>query len=338
MVFAPALAYDLLVEPCQRMGVALQTIPGIVNRYKDDKSFDVWGTVADVVPYALELPHVLSRVEEVVRRERPDLVVTDFEPILPRAAARCDVSFISVNHQHLLVVADLSELPADLRWHAAVMSVGVRALYSGQVHTVVSAFYPFKLKRPYLNQVTHAGVFLRPAVKQAATRVDDHLAVYLRRGAPSSMLDALDGLGLPARVYGLPERGRRGKLEFLPVDADVFADDLASARALVTTAGNQIVGEALYHGKPVFALPEPKNYEQYVNAHHLAKMGAGDWLPIEECRTEHLRDFLKRFEPAPRHHGSDGTSTAVRCIERELRGQSTPAWEKRRFPDAFEFA
>ena len=47
--------------------------------------------------------------------------------------------------------------------------------------------------------------------------------------------------------------------------------------AVVSTAGNQLVGEALYLGKPVLVMPERVNFEQAINAHYLEQSGAG-WV------------------------------------------------------------
>ena len=70
------------------------------------------------------------------------------------------------------------------------------------------------------------------------------------------------------------------------------------------------MGEAIYLRKPVLAVPEPGNYEQYINAHFLARMNAGDWTPPHQFNT-HRRvlwflDRTDRFRstvPATRMHG-----------------------------------
>lgn len=77
------------------------------------------------------------------------------------------------------------------------------------------------------------------------------------------------------RMYGLGAQPRRGNLVFRDIDEHRFLEDLATCDAMISTAGNQLVGEALYLAKPVLVLPEARNFEQYINAHFLARSGAG---------------------------------------------------------------
>jgi hypothetical protein len=71
---------------------------------------------------------------------------------------------------------------------------------------------------------------------------------------------------------------------------------LASSSALISTAGNQLVGEALFLGKPVLAFPEARNFEQYINAHFLAQSGAGAWAEMEKVTPGHVTGFLDQLE------------------------------------------
>jgi UDP:flavonoid glycosyltransferase YjiC (YdhE family) len=71
---------------------------------------------------------------------------------------------------------------------------------------------------------------------------------------------------------------------------------LATGQALVTTAGNQLVGESLYLGKPVLALPEPGNFEQHLNGHLLQRLGSGISAPAERLNAEVVLSFLSRLD------------------------------------------
>jgi predicted glycosyltransferase len=135
------------------------------------------------------------------------------------------------------------------------------------------------------------------------------------------VLDALASCGREVRIYGAGDRGREGSLWFRPIDEQTFVDDLATGDALVTTAGNQLVGEALHLGKPVLALPEEGNQEQYINAHFLRAGGGGDWMELADMSPARLDAFLARLDGFPGHvdrHRLDGTPAAVQAIEDQL--------------------
>jgi uncharacterized protein (TIGR00661 family) len=200
-----------------------------------------------------------------------------------------------LNHQHFLVTYDLSSLPEWLERRVSLMGKVVRTYYSGQVETVVSSFY-FPPLKPGLENVTQIGVLLRPEILQAHIEDRGHLVAYLRRYASPEILEFLERLGCEIHVYGLGSRPPSGKLRFYGIDVLRFVEDLATSRALICTAGNQLVGESLYLGKPVLALPEPNNHEQYMNAHYLQASGTGMWVEMDRLSTDTLEHFLSRLD------------------------------------------
>jgi len=110
------------------------------------------------------------------------------------------------------------------------------------------------------------------------------------------MLEALSSCGCEVRVYGLGEQSSTGNLRFLAVDSGRFIEDLATSRALITTAGNQLLGEALYLGKPVLAIPEERNYEQQINGHFLEMTGAGWSVEAGRISEKTVRSFMENID------------------------------------------
>ncbi len=320
-LFAPEEAYRMLAPIYEGTDVRIVRIPGLVFHYNPNNRLDFSRTAMGAMRYLGGMAGLVRRLAGEIRRERPDLIVTDFEPALPRAAKRCNVPFVSVNHQHFLLINDLSELPAYLRRHAALMSLVVRAYYGGQAATVVSQFYFPPIKPRWQGRATLAGVLMRPEVLNAQRILGDHVCVYLRKFASENVLNALKTCGREVRIYGLGELPDDENLRFRPISNRRFLKDLASCQALISTAGNQLVGEALYLGKPVLALPEPNNYEQYINAFYLKKSGAGDWTEMETVTPEQVQHFLARleiFHESIRPERLNGNQAALRVLARQL--------------------
>ncbi len=317
-LFCPGDAYDLLAPVYADGPVRVDRIPGLVFHYSASKRLDTVRTVIGAAKYILGMPALMRRLGGVFRSRRPDLVVTDFEPSLPRTAKRHGVPFISVNHQHFLLANDLSSLPWRLRLHAWIMSLVVRRYYSGQAATVISQFYFPPVKPRWKARTTQAGVLMRPEILGATPATGDHIVVYVRKFASANLMRALAGCGREVRIYGLGKRDDSDNLRFREIDDSGFLRDLASAQALVCTAGNQLVGEALFLGKPVFAMPEPGNHEQYINAHYLAESGAGEWADLEFVTPAQLRRFLDRLDDyrgridTARMNGNDAALKVIR--------------------------
>jgi len=302
--------------------VRLVAIPGIVFQYTGGR-LDVPRSIAAGLDYqARQLGPLVDRMMRELDDFQADLAVTDFEPALPRAAARQQIPLISVDHQHFLLAYDLSRLPLALKWQAWCMSHAVWMYVMGASDTVVSAFFRPPLRRGW-EHVVQVGPLLRREITRAVPRDDGFILSYLRRHTPFATLSALADCGMPVKVYGLGHREHIGNVSFHAIDERRFVEDLSRCRGLISAAGNQLIGEALHLGKPMLLLPERAHAEQLMNSHFLSSMGCGDFTPLEQVNGDIVRRFLdgiERFRPAlERLQGRmDGTPEVVRIIERRL--------------------
>jgi uncharacterized protein (TIGR00661 family) len=325
-IFTSGHAYAFLAPLYKDTEVALHRAGGLKFHYSADHRLNFRQTGWDAFRFMRRLPLLVRMIERRLGARPADLVVTDFEPALPRAARRRGIPFLSIDHQHFLTCYDLSCLPRSLRLRATMMAWVVRAYFQGQRETVVSAFF-FPPVRRGAKGVTQTGVMLRPEVLAANPSDEGHLVTYWRRFSSDSAMNALRQCGREVRVYGLGARPSSGNLIFREIDEERFVEDLASASALVCTAGNQLVGEALHLGKPVFAMPEPRNFEQYINASFLAQAG-GEWCEMDQFDAGRLASFLARLDDHRARIDSrrmNGLPVALRAIERHLPPAPAPA-------------
>ncbi len=323
VLFAPDQAYEFLAPryPAGTSNVDVRRIPCLRFHYSNGR-LDFSKTAWQAAGYLWRLGGLVRQLRRAIDDEGPDLILSDFEPSLPRAAARTSVPFVSLNHQHFLVACDLSSLPRHLQQWAFVMKLAVKAHHSNQVRTIVSSFFQAPLRRKY-RHVLQIGPLIRPELKALQPTTGDFILSYLRPNTPSRVLEALAACEREVRVYGLGERKREGNLRFLPVSEQTFGRDLADCAALVGAAGNQSLGEALYLGKPVLALPESDHHEQMINAHFLRQMQAGEFVEVEGVQPADMRRFfgeLDRFtlHAAPLRGSIDGTAAAVDAIREYL--------------------
>lgn len=323
VLFAPDQAYDFLAPryPAGTPNVEVRSIPGLRFSYSQGR-LDFLGTIGNVFSYMWRLRNLVRHLKKAIREEKPDLIISDFEPALPRAAKSSRVPFISLNHQHFLVACDLSSLPWSLQSWAKMMAVAVKAHHYWQKQTIVSSFFNAPLRAGYEN-VVQIGPLLRPEVLQAKSTDGQHIVSYLRPATPGKVLEMLQGCGREVRVYGLGSRKDEGNLRFFPLHEKKFVDDVASCHALMGAAGNQSLGEAIYLGKPIFALPEADHHEQMINAHFLRQMGTGDFAPLEDVSADDFHEFLgatdQYRERLSKFAGKiDGTPTAVAQVNRYL--------------------
>jgi uncharacterized protein (TIGR00661 family) len=318
-LFASGHAHEMLAPRYRGSDVRVVRIPGLHFAYSAPGRVNLLRTLADAALFRARLGAHVERVMPQIERAQPDLVVADFEPIAPRAARRFGVPFVSFDHQHYLVVSDLSALPFRLQQQARVTAPFVEALYDWQRATIVSSFYSAPLKRAY-QDTTWVGTLIRPELLGTRPQRGSHLLAYIRREAPPKLLAALAACGREVRLYGMGARPAEGPLRFLAIDERRFIEDLASCAALVSTAGNQLVGEALYLRKPLLVMPEAWNFEQSVNAYFLEQTGAG-YAERGALTPRLLGAFLEAapaLQPRLRPEAVCGNDAAVAALERHI--------------------
>ena len=319
-VFAPEYSYHLLTECYRDSSVTIRRIPGLMFQYSRRK-LSYSKSVLGLCRYLWNLPTLIDDIQREMLERRCDLAITDFEPSLPRAAARQEIPWISIDHQHFLVVSDFGELPWSAQLKTSAMRLGVRQYYQGQSETVVSSFY-FPPLKPEYEHVRQCGVLLRRSIINAVPQQENHVVVYLRRHASPQIMKALQQLNSPVLLYGLGKNTSVGNVQFRPVTENDFLQDLITCRALISNAGNQLIGEALYLGKAVFAFPEERNLEQQLNAWYLKDSGGGDVMPVRHVSGHILNQFLEKvneFKCTIPKHRLNGNTVAMEVVNDTVR-------------------
>jgi uncharacterized protein (TIGR00661 family) len=261
------------------------------------------------------------------RREKPALIITDFEPFLSRVGQRTGIPVVCVDHQHALSDTQLPALGrAGDDLSGRILSKGV-PLIAHSPHRVVSSFAHFPLRQG--SEARLVGCFLRRKVLDLLASTPhhqgDYVTVYVKEAA---LLDRI----LPV-LRERPERfeiwsadthrADTANLSFHGLHADRFLESLASCRWLLSTAGNQGLGEALAFAKPVLAIPVPGQTEQEYNALALVHSGCGSSVSLEDFHASSIASFLSAV---PRHHDAleerrrsspemiDGTEAGLRFV------------------------
>jgi uncharacterized protein (TIGR00661 family) len=160
------------------------------------------------------------------------------------------------------------------------------------------------------------------------------LLVYFNQGRwqiNDRILGTLRQAGCPVRIYGgYKEIGREGNLTFLPLSNLPFLEDLASCRGVISTAGNQLMGEAIFLGKPVLVMPE-RCVEQRLNAAAVKRLGIGMRTSPRRFTPDALRTFLDRHQDyvaTMRQHSRDGLAETIDALETFMAELTTKQVEK----------
>lgn len=255
-----------------------------------------WASVTHTVAAARrELPGSVKRWMAAVDEWKPDVVVTDFEPLAGRYARWSKTPLVCVDNIHMIDrCRHDAEIVDGAHEDFQLAKAVTRAMVPTAGDYVVTTFFR---PPPLRGRTTLVPPILRDAVVAATPTRGDHLVVY--SGGEEALIDALRESGVPCRVYGMrdgPEVGTTdGAIEFRPRSVDGFLDDLVSARGVVTGGGFSLLSEAVYLGKPTLAVPLRGQFEQLMNARYLEREGFGVCAPSIDAAS--LAGFLDRLDP-----------------------------------------
>ncbi|MBI2482735.1 hypothetical protein HYV74_00990 [Candidatus Uhrbacteria bacterium] len=241
-----------------------------------------------------ELARSLDRISSAIRRFRPQLVCSDFEPLTAFLARAHGIPVISIDNQHQLTRTVLRPLLRD-RSDAITAMAATRLMLPTCAAYVVADFSGARPIQP--NTFVIPPVLRREVIRLRPTS-GRHLLVYSTTGS-ADLLPMVRALRIPTILYGCPvtQTQQQGSVTLKPISGTEFLRDLASARAVVANAGFSLITEALHLGKPYCAVPVQHQFEQLWNATLLARQGYGmrsDALTITQLRT-----FLRR---CPQYH------------------------------------
>ncbi len=287
-------------------------------------------------------------VEREFKSRGIDLVISDSEAWTHRAARRLNIPRISFDHVGIIAYCK-PHFPPELYLLGRRDAIGYRALMGVPERILIASFYPAEPAYPGVQVV---GPMLRDEVLAVPPRAQagDFLLVYFNKGEHQyrEHIDrALRLLDFPVVVYGTPFRGQVENLDFRAPSNAGFIRDLADCKAVLSTAGNQLIGEAIHFGKPILALPE-EAFEQRLNAYMIERMGVGmrgDRLQLNPSDIDRFLGNFDWYRGNMREHARDGRAEARDTLRRfieEIRHEqairSTAAAVRKRAPAAARVA
>ncbi len=240
-----------------------------------------------------KIPQGISVLQElrttIFKQFKPQLVLTDFEPLTAYLARHYDLPLISIDNQHRLRYMEY-DCPAALKFNRDVTVSVIRAMVPKPDVSLVTTFCFGSVKND------HTFLFpplLRRAVTDLTPTEGEAILVYLTSGF-ESFIELLDRFPRERFIiYGQGDAGQRDNLHFKAPSKDGFLRDLANSKAVMATAGFTLMTESLALHKSYLALPMEGQFEQEINAVFLAQMGCG--MHVASPTEEQVATFLYRL-------------------------------------------
>jgi uncharacterized protein (TIGR00661 family) len=286
-------------------GYRPQAIEGLQFHQKPDGRIDALRSACNFGRFMRRRGESLDLIRQMALAERPDLFITDFEPLTALAAASLGTECVSIDNQHRFCHPLGNDFPLYLQAYSRMAGAFVRRWIKGPRQCIVAVFHRCPPSRHY--ERVHA--LLSERIRQLTPSDGGHVLLYGRGGMGRRMAQVAAAVAERFIAYGC-EAGEAANVESKPTSSGQFAADLASCKAVVCTGGQQLIGEARYFGKPVLVIPIPKQHEQEINARYAEKEGIGEHCPIEQLSKERMERFLRR-----RYTGGGGASGVDQVLD-----------------------
>jgi uncharacterized protein (TIGR00661 family) len=231
----------------------------------------------------------LAKLIVQIKRKKPSVMITDFEPIVTYAALLCRIPCISVNYPFLnntyLRAYKITPTLKTRIDYALTLLINWILCPKKNVEIVTTFFHE---KNNGKEKVTKP--VLRESILKATPSVGDFVLVYQTSRSNKKLVRSLYDVKEKFIVYGFDENKKIKNVRFKRFDATEFASDLAHAKAVIANGGFSLMSECAYLHKPLLAIPVHNRYEQILNGMYLKKLGFG--TAIKAATPELIETFL----------------------------------------------
>lgn len=272
-------------------------VPSLRQIMKDNR-VRIGRTLLSNIGSIVRFRKIVDQLVEAIRSCRPDLLITDFEAFSPKAARELDIPVLSFNHQEV-VTEMVYDLPVRYRATAALAALAIRLIAPRRpTHVLLTSFFYGRLRHP--ERTTLIPPIIRPEVRQLEPTTGDPILVYYNSAEGAQrVVDVLARVDASFILYNLPPPEQQRpyhNLTFKNPSIEEFANDLASCRAVICTAGYTLISESLHLGKPLLVVPNRGIFEQTLNALFVRRQGFGSAVIERALTVEDVQQFLTNIE------------------------------------------
>lgn len=228
----------------------------------------------------------------IIKKFKPNIIISDFEFFSNLIAKIMNIPLISLDNQHIMTKTKIDVPSKYFKDMIASVSVVRSFIIRPKKYLITTFFYP-----PVKNKkrVLLFPPILRSCILKEKPKVGKHIFVYQTSSSYKKMIDILKSFKDERFiVYGHHKEEKDGNIQFRKFNEDKFLKEFSSAKAVITNGGFTLIGEALYLNKPILSIPVKKQFEQFLNALYLKRLGYGEFE--KELTKSNLNSFLNNLD------------------------------------------
>jgi hypothetical protein len=247
-----------------------------------------WKTFFQSLRQSFSMVTEVLRLSRALDDEGVTAVLSDYDPYLAWAGRQRRRKVVQFNHPGVI----LKHFSFDPRcWAAALVGLLMEGPWTTRVHV---SFYDGDV-----------GPLIRPELLAKPKSRTGPWLLHLKEEYRPLVLPALERAGL------VP-------YDLFPRKGGDFDAALARSRGVISSAGHQIISEALVLGKPILVVPQRGQYEQTLNAKKLARARRGVRASLLTLEKDLIRykNWAEKYAPL----GSPWKDETARAVEQIAEG------------------
>ena len=235
------------------------------------------------------LVYNIGKQLQIEKDFKPQLVITDFESFAYYFAKLHSLPLISIDNMQIMNRCKLDiKIEKSEKGNYRLAKQIVKVKVPGCNHYLITSFFDAEVVKK--NSLLVPPI-IRKAIAEAKVSEQNHILMYQTSSSLKTVQETLEKL--PQQnfiVYGMNQDKTKGNVRYKPFSETGFIADFASAKAVIANGGFSFISEAVYLKKPVYSFPIANQFEQYINAAYIDKLGYGKHF--NELSADNLKSFL----------------------------------------------
>jgi uncharacterized protein (TIGR00661 family) len=257
------------------------------------------------------------RISGIIKSFKPDIAITDFEPLTDYYAYFSKIPVISIDNMHAITNASHDNIPKKYNFSIWASKLIVNSFVIKADRFFINAFFSCRLTEKNSALIKP---LLRNSIFKAKTSDKGHILVYQTSKSNKKLLKEMRNVSQKFIVYGFDEDRQLGNIVMKKTSEKGFLEDLASCKAVITNGGFTLISEALCLKKPILSIPIKNQFEQTLNAIYLEKLGYG--MLAEESSADIIKKFIKnipQYSNKLKNYKKYNNNGAIRKIDAAIR-------------------
>lgn len=247
-----------------------------------------------------------------------DLVISDFETFTTLFAKRHSLPLVSIDNMQVINRCILKiKIPTEEKKNYLISKSIVKLKVPKAHYYFITSFFDAIIRKK--NTIIVPPI-VRKSIVDAKSQTGNHILMYQTSSRQNDVTTVLHQI--PDEifyVYGFNKDFVDKNVIFKLFSEQGFIDDLASAKAVIANGGFSFISEAVYLKKPIFSFPLKNQFEQFVNAAYVEKMGFG--CHFEDFTVDNLKTFLfelPKFSENLKNYYQTGNEILFKLIDEKL--------------------